>query len=170
MFTIGVDFGGVLSVHDAQAGCEHRNVCINMPNAMSTLESLKSKGHRLVLVSFAGKSRSQETMDELMTSCPDLFDSIYFVKDKKHKRAICEHAGCDVMIDDSTEVLEHFAGSATVPILYGSSDPRFFSMSDWSVDFLGQCATAPASASKASKAPAATEVAINKMLYIRHEK
>lgn len=134
--TIGIDFGGVLSIHDApDTGKEHRSVAINMPHAIDALRRLKAAGHKLVLVSFAGKSRSAETRASIEATCPDIFDQVYFVKDKGYKLAICRYAGCDVMIDDRADVLEPFVGSSVLPILYGSTEPsHFITMRDWQVD------------------------------------
>lgn len=134
--TLGIDFGGVLSIHDGpDTGKEHRSVAINMPYALEALRKLKSDGHKLVLVSFAGKSRSMETMASIEETCPDVFDSIYFVKDKAHKLAICRYEGCDVMIDDREDILESFIGSDVMPILYGNpSSMGIVTMKDWQED------------------------------------
>lgn len=133
--TLGIDFGGVLSIHDSpDTGKEHRSVAINMPYALETLRKLKSDGHRLVLVSFAGKSRSIETMASIEETCPDVFDCIYFVKDKAHKLAICQYEGCDVMIDDREDILESFIGTDVMPILYGGQSSSIITMKDWQDD------------------------------------
>jgi hypothetical protein len=135
MSTIGIDFGGVLGKHDTpDTGEEHLNTFINVPLALDALQRLSSLGHRLVLISYAGKTRSQETLDSIRRTCPDLFDCIYFVRDKKFKRNVCEFAGCDVMIDDRADTLEMFAGSPTVPVLFGSASDTLLWMNDWSFD------------------------------------
>ena len=47
---IGIDFGGVLSIHDLGSK-EHINTSINMPNALESLYALKET-HNLFLISF----------------------------------------------------------------------------------------------------------------------
>ena len=64
-FKIGVDFGGVLSIHDSKmtnnSGLEHKNTAINMPFAIDNLKKLKKQGHELYIISFCGKTRAKET-------------------------------------------------------------------------------------------------------------
>ena len=59
-YNILFDFGGVLSVHDG-GNTEHKNTCINMPNAKESIEQMKNNGHNLSIVSFCGRSRANET-------------------------------------------------------------------------------------------------------------
>ena len=67
-FTIGIDFGGVLSQHDSRVApgdASHINTAIDMPNAVESLMALKAEGHHLFLISFCGKSRAIETKASL---------------------------------------------------------------------------------------------------------
>lgn len=101
---IGIDFGGVLSIHDGKCvDKEHRNVIINMPQALESLLELKKQGHKLYLISFAGKSRSIETYNSIKDI--NLFDDYFFVKDKKYKKDISEYLGLDLMIDDNIGII-----------------------------------------------------------------
>jgi hypothetical protein len=62
-YRIGIDFGGVLSQHDKTHLLEdrnrqqHRNVQIDMPFAIESLQQLKADGHSLLLISFCGRQR-----------------------------------------------------------------------------------------------------------------
>ena len=126
-FTLGIDFGGVLSVND-KADAEHRNIEIDMPGALENLKKLKEANYRLVLISFAGRKRALETRDSIVETCPDIFDTMYFVKHIKYKVDICKYEGCDAMIDDREVVLEYFKGSPTIPILFTSWENFFLPM------------------------------------------
>jgi len=114
---IGVDFGGVLSVHDGANtdGSEHRATLINMPDAIESLRLLKDLGHKLYLNSFCGKARAIETKKSLDENVPDLFDGIYFVKSKKFKGDVTKYLGCDVMIDDTLDILMNIHQYNTCP-------------------------------------------------------
>jgi dUTPase len=111
--TIGIDFGGVLSIHDRDhksdtdavgAVGEHKNTLLNMPHALSVLEELKPY-HNLVLISFCGQKRAVETYNSLNESVSHLFNQMFFTKDKMFKKDVCDAAGCDVMIDDTLAIL-----------------------------------------------------------------
>jgi hypothetical protein len=142
-FNIGIDFGGVLGIHDNTFGAEHRNVSINMPLAVESLLKLKSLGHRLYLISFCGRSRAIETQKSLeMTNitdsktCAEVFDEIIFVKDIEYKRYICEYLNCHFMIDDREDIQRHVVQSEckTIPILFGAeSHPDFTAAKDWNM-------------------------------------
>jgi hypothetical protein len=143
VFRIGVDFGGVLSEHDAAIGAEHVNTAIDMPFALENLIRLKQMGHKLYLISFCGKARAIQTKESLMTSmigpgmsCADLFEKMYFVKDRSKKREMCEYLKCHFMVDDRTDIQEEVAKSLchTIPILFGeSSHSTFIAAPDWNV-------------------------------------
>jgi hypothetical protein len=139
-FNIGIDFGGVLSTHDNKDNAEHINTAIDVPTALENLQKLKNDGHKLHLISFCGKSRAIETLQSLKNSkindkmsCADLFDTIYFVKDRSKKREMCEHLNCHFMIDDRTDILENIIGcqSKTKPILFGSKSSQYVSANNW---------------------------------------
>ncbi len=105
---IGVDFGGVLSVHGNKNtdGKEHRNDEIDMPDAIESLKFLKSLGHKLYIVSFCGKARAVGTKKSIEETLPNLFEGVYFVKDREYKKYICDYLDIDVMIDDTLTILE----------------------------------------------------------------
>ena len=148
-FNIGIDFGGVLSVHDVkdnQKSAEHRNTSINMPGAIENLLKLRSLNHKLFLISFCGKARAIETLQKLKSTLvsesermfvADIFDEIYFVKNIAFKRHVCEFLKCHFMIDDRVDVLSNFKNysCATLPILFGNHSEAFISAKNW------QCVT-----------------------------
>ena len=141
-FNIGIDFGGVLSVKDTE-DAEHVNTVIGMPFAIENLLKLKAFGHKLFLISFCGKARAIETKKSLKStqvsgdmSCADLFDGIYFVKDIKYKRPLCEYLNCHFMIDDREDIQFDVQKSAckTIPILFGQrKHSSLIPAYDWSV-------------------------------------
>jgi hypothetical protein len=142
-FHIGIDFGGVLSAHDASIGAEHVNTAIDMPLAIENLVRLRQQGHKLYLISFCGKTRAIQTKKSLMETtfdgkhmCSDLFEKMYFVKDRKYKRELCEFLKCHFMVDDRTDIQEEVVKSSchTIPILFGeSSHSHFICAPDWNV-------------------------------------
>lgn len=106
MLKIGIDFGGVLSIHDGGLS-EHRETTINMPGAVEAIKRLHSAGHKLFIISFCGRSRAVETRASLAKAgLSEFFEDQFFCKDKSNKALICKYLGCDVMIDDRTEILE----------------------------------------------------------------
>lgn len=106
-YNIGIDFGGVLSVHDG-GNTEHKNTCINIPDAINSLSYLKSNGHSLSLISFCGKTRAYETFDSLKNGGYDtLFDNQFYVKSTNSKSKICKYSGIHIMIDDRVEILDN---------------------------------------------------------------
>lgn len=133
-YNIGIDFGGVLSIHDSNIGAEHINTIIDVPMALESLMKLKGYGHKLYLISFCGKNRAIETKKSIEKYCPNLFDDIYFVKDRKYKKDICEYLNCDYMIDDREDILQEVIKSScrTIPILFGGDiDSHFLKAKDW---------------------------------------
>jgi hypothetical protein len=135
---IGIDFGGVLSVHDKKTtdGSEHKNVCIDMPHSFEALKTLKLAGHKLFLISFCGKTRALETQEAILDQAPGLFDGMYFVKSKDHKKYMCQHLQCDVMIDDTLSILmsiyNHY-NDHTIPLIWFKGDPTVESV-DMDID------------------------------------
>jgi hypothetical protein len=107
---IGVDMGGVC-VHKGQEYEDDRakfHRVMDMPNCVEILRLLKAKGHYIVLVSFCGRSRATDTSKSLRKpNHTDLFDEMYFVKNKSFKDAIAKHLALDVMIDDRWDILEN---------------------------------------------------------------
>lgn len=132
---VGVDFGGVLSVHDAE-GAEHINTAINVSGGVEALDYL-SKEHELFLVSFCGKSRAIETTASIKENdCSKYFEKEYYVKKKTYKKDICLMLGCNFMIDDRSEILDDVKDGCPgiVTILFGESDyegDRHLKASDW---------------------------------------
>jgi hypothetical protein len=106
---IGVDMGGVCSSKSMvyEDDSKEMNVLIDVEDALKYLELLQRDGHELILVSFCGRRRANETRRTLKEKYKGLFDEVFFVKDKKYKKDICEFKNLDVMIDDRTDVLRH---------------------------------------------------------------
>lgn len=106
---IGIDFGGVLSIHDSKRSSleigDHINTVIDMPNAMEVLTKLKEAGHTLYLISFCGKNRAIETKESLK-EFSDIFEDQFYTKNREYKGFICNYLECDVMIDDRQDVLD----------------------------------------------------------------
>ena len=110
---IGIDFGGVLAIHDRTHPRsdeeEHESVEVNMPNAMESLIKLKEAGHQLYLISYCGVRRALQTKRSLLRILPrkDLFDRMYFVERTTYKADVCRALGCDIMIDDRLKILNN---------------------------------------------------------------
>ena len=105
---IGIDFGGVLSKLDIADENGHRNTQIDMPDSIEILRKLKNEGHKLFLISFCGKSRAVETSQSIKNSeISDIFEKEFYVKKPEYKSIICNLIGCDIMIDDTLEVIDN---------------------------------------------------------------
>ncbi len=131
---IGIDFGGVLSIHDHSkpeavdptAQGQHKSTAIDMPDGIETLQKLKAEGHRLYLISFAGQKRAKETKKALTDAYPDLFTGMYFPKSKAFKTNVCQFLGCDIMIDDILELLVDISkAEPRAQCLWFLGDPAF---------------------------------------------
>jgi hypothetical protein len=127
---IGIDFGGVLSIHDGggrSQSQEHGSTVINIPGGVSALQRLKTEGHSLHLISFCGKRRAEETKATILASeeARDLFDGLHFVKKASLKGEVCKHIGIDVMIDDRLDVLIPCVQSGTPTVFWFKGDPNF---------------------------------------------
>lgn len=108
-YTIGVDFGGVLSKHDGY-NAEHRNTAIDMPGANASILNLKKEGNKLYLVSYCGKVRAGETSTNIKkSSLASSFSTLFFVTDRTYKKYVCDFLGCDFMIDDNSTILDDVA-------------------------------------------------------------
>ena len=103
---IGIDFGGVLSIHDKNKSSDgsHMNTELDMPQAIESLHILKERGYELYLISFCGKKRAEETKKSL-EKYSHLFQNYFFVKSKDHKGQVCNFLGIHIMIDDTDSVL-----------------------------------------------------------------
>jgi len=112
---IGIDFGGVL-IDEKTIG----KTVINIPDALEALKFLKKEGHYLVLISFCGRTKAENTRKDIPLQ--DYFDEIYFVKRKDSKAKICKARGIDVLIDDLQENLDYL--TTTKGILFGKK-PTF---------------------------------------------
>lgn len=106
---IGIDFGGVLSIHDNKRNSseigDHINTTIDMPNAIEVLTKLKDDGHSLYLISFCGRNRAIET-NESLKEYSHLFEGQFYTKNREYKGFVCNYLECDVMIDDRQDVLD----------------------------------------------------------------
>jgi len=105
---IGVDFGGVCSVHSEKYENEHgvKEEVINMPGCVEALRKLRELGHTLILVSFCGEKRAGATAKFLISKYPGLFDRVFFVKKRQFKENVCIALGLDVLIDDRLDILQ----------------------------------------------------------------
>lgn len=103
---IGVDYGGVCSIQDVkyEDGTFNEELTMNVPDCLESLQTLKTQGHQLFLISFCGAKRAAKTREYLST-INHPFDELYFVKDRRYKRDVCEKLGIDLMIDDRLDVL-----------------------------------------------------------------
>ena len=108
---IGVDYGGVCSASAEHCDSEQ----IDVPGCLETLRLMKQNGHYLVLISFCGAKRAKATREYLEPL--NVFDKMYFVKNKLFKNQICQYEGIDVMIDDRQDVLNTITPADT--ILFG---------------------------------------------------
>jgi hypothetical protein len=141
---IGIDFGGVLSIHDRTRVSddeeEHQSIEINMPDALTSLIKLKEAGHQLYLISYCGKNRANETNKSILKILPNknFFHGIYFVKKISFKANVCQAIGCDLMIDDRLKILNHIHHVIpTMKLLWFSSSeenhsPDFIRVNSWS--------------------------------------
>jgi hypothetical protein len=134
MFRIGIDFGGVLSIHDG-AAAEHCNTLINMPEAVANVEKLMALGHQLYIISFCGSKRARETKMSV-DSTQLKFINQYYVKNKDYKREVCDYLGCHFMIDDRQEILDHIKqhNKQIITIQFGEckqQHPRHKYASNW---------------------------------------
>jgi hypothetical protein len=125
-FNIGIDFGGVLSLHDSKENVtkEHVNTIIDMPGAIKSLEKLNSQNNNLYLISFCGKNRAISTNKSISdNSLAYLFKEQFYVKNASYKKDVCKRLGCNFMIDDREDVLDEVKKSNTeiITILFGKS-------------------------------------------------
>ena len=143
-FNIGVDFGGVLSTLDkdeeTDSNSEHFSTVIDIPDAIDNLLKLKSLGHKLYLISYCGRARALETkqsLDKTIISenmkCSDIFEGIYFVKEKAFKKDLCEFLNCQFMIDDRIGIQLNIltTSNKTIPILFGCHNDEVKSALNW---------------------------------------
>ena len=111
-FRIGVDFGGVLAKHtkvgeENAPVTEHKNTNINMPGAVENLHKLKKKGHQLYIVSFCGKKRALEGMEEVKEKgLEPVFTEQIYIGNPWEKGSVLQKFGCNFMIDDRLDLLE----------------------------------------------------------------
>jgi len=124
-FVIGIDFGGVLSIHDRTQNNlidEHTHTTLNMPNALVSIQKLVDNGHILNLISFCGRTRAYETRDSL-DNIKHLFDKQYYVKNAMDKGKICSMIGAHIMIDDRIDILDSVKLNSpkTITILFNTA-------------------------------------------------
>lgn len=135
---IGVDYGGVCSIQDVkyEDGTFNEELEMNMPDCLESLQTLRSLRHQLFLISFCGAKRAAKTREYLST-INHPFDELYFVKDRRYKRDVCERLGVDLMIDDRLDVLCTLRATPTLHFGKGhitDSDCQFkptFSAQTW---------------------------------------
>jgi hypothetical protein len=96
---LAIDAGGVL-FHKESGGISRKPI----QGAIEWLSKLKDEGCRLFLISFASRKTAGITVNDIAEYYPNLFDGLFFVKNKLEKVALCRYLGSDVMIDDTWEV------------------------------------------------------------------
>lgn len=110
MFNIGIDAGGVLFQHrrNSSNSTEDTSSTIWNEGALDSLKKLKTKGHRLYLISFAGKKTGELTKQALRDEASEYIDEedMYIVNHRLKKGKLCKQLGIDVMLDDRPDVLE----------------------------------------------------------------
>lgn len=107
---VAIDFGGVITQKEERStenkDSDHDTTQVNMPYVKESLLKLKTR-HTLYLNSFCGFKRAVDTYEAVKTEIPDIFEKVYFVKDRKYKGLICKYEGCHVLIDDRLDVLQN---------------------------------------------------------------
>lgn len=106
---IGVDIGGVLSskAKEYESDTNRLETEFDMPGCIEALMALKSKGHRLFIVSFCGERRAKETMRLYQEKYTHIFEDAFFVKKRPFKHDVAVYCGIDVMVDDRFDILKH---------------------------------------------------------------
>ncbi|MDD4931419.1 MAG: hypothetical protein PHG66_04740 [Candidatus Colwellbacteria bacterium] len=103
---IAIDAGGVL-LHLNEGVDQSNRSRTPVKGANEVLAKLKSEGHKLFLVSFAGRKTAEITFNDMKEHYNGLLDGLFFVKNKEEKIALCRYLGADVMIDDTSLVHYH---------------------------------------------------------------
>lgn len=105
---IGIDAGGVMFVHvERKKNNEDTSTTNWMVDALSSMQKLKNMGHRLFLVSFAGKKTGEETKRVIKLDASGFINNedMFIVNDRKKKGIVCKQQKIDIMIDDRADVL-----------------------------------------------------------------
>lgn len=131
-FRIGVDFGGVLARHskpgeEVAPVKEHKNTNIDMPGAVENLHKLKKKGHELYIVSFCGKKRALEGMNEIKEEgLEPVFTEQIYIGNPYEKSVVLNKFGCNFMIDDRIDLLDVIKKKApnTKTIWFGQTQDK----------------------------------------------
>lgn len=131
-FRIGVDFGGVLARHskpgeEVKPVAEHKNTHIDMPGAIENLHKLKKKGHELYIVSFCGKKRALEGMQEIKEEgLEPVFTEQIYIGNPWEKGTVLNKFGCNFMIDDRLDLLDTIKRKApkTKTIWFGQTKDK----------------------------------------------
>lgn len=135
---IGIDAGGVLFVNRGEIPSEDTSSTNFMEDAIKIMRDLKQRGHRLFLISFAGKRVGQETKDALKEHAPDCImeNDMYIVNKRTKKGILCNQLNIDIMIDDRIDVLEKVLEDSpkTKCILFGgqkTDNPHIIHVDNW---------------------------------------
>ncbi len=137
--TIGIDYGGVCSKHDANNEDKYEDdnfvgeVGINVPDCLEILRYLKSLGHTLILISYCGVKRANETKKYFRTLQNNPFSELFFVKKRAYKKEICAYRGVDVMIDNRLDILATIAPTYTMHFGSHMSDVKSKYIADYTV-------------------------------------
>jgi hypothetical protein len=113
---IGIDVGGVLvekDDRDTSGGAEDTKMVSGsvtwVEGALETAKKLSEK-HELYIISFCGKKRELETINELRNA--KVYEYIpesrwFFCRDRKHKPKIMIDNNVEVLVDDRYDIVEN---------------------------------------------------------------
>lgn len=121
MFSIGINFGGVLCSND-YTFTPNKTTTIDVPYAIDSLKYLKKYNCNLYLISFSGLERAINNRN-CIEPISYLFSKQFFVKKMQYKKYICNLIGCHFMIDNRVEVLDdiHKHNHKIITILFGEA-------------------------------------------------
>lgn len=124
---IGIDIGGVCLVdsesYESSVTGDEKKVTddVVVKGCLDALAELKQQGHYLVIVSFCGRKRAENTRQHELST---YFDEAYFVKKRPHKAKICQNRGLDLLIDDRSDILACL-DSQTTKVKFGTHPSDF---------------------------------------------
>ena len=136
---LALDAGGVLFQKEHERAEDTDQVDRWMPGCIDAVRRIAARGtHRIIVNSFAGKQRGEETRKSIAESLGDTVAHVFIVKDRDLKWKVCYDTYADVMVDDRFDVLlrirEEYEKRQLVPprlILFGSPRGGFECARDW---------------------------------------
>ena len=119
---IGIDLGGVVFPGGDRYNPENTEP-VFLEGCIQALRELKRQGHILVVVSYCRNARAKRTFGMLQSSelYRDLFDLVFFVGKRQHKKHLVNMLQMDVMIDDTPSILAGMPDN-TECILFGNKE------------------------------------------------